>query len=295
MIVDLVKTTTSDGVRLDGALHLPPHGIDQIVGLDAVICLHGVSGNFYGSTLFERIAPSFLDLGIAVLWGNTRGHDGFNTAITTHQKRRQGAAYETVDECRLDIAAWSNFLIKLGYSRQAICGHSLGAIKGIYNQAHKPIDAVKLIVAASPPRLSYSAFNNAENSTEFFETTATANQYVKDGRPETLMDVKFPFPLLITAGGYLDKYGKQERYNILRFADKVSCPVLFTYGQRELECSGISFAGVPEALSQLPGARESFKIVTIPDADHSYFGKYELLSKEIVNWLHERFAADKGI
>jgi len=288
MIVDLVKTTTSDGVRLDGALHLPPHGVDPEGGIDAAIFLHGVSGNFYGSTLFEKITPSFLGLGIAVLWGNTRGHDGFNTAITTHQKRRQGAAYETVDECRFDIAAWSNFLFKQGYSRQALCGHSLGAIKAIYNQAHKPLDDVKLIVAMSPPRLSFSAFNNAERSAEFFETTVTATRHVKDGHPNTLMDVKFPFPLLITAGGYLEKYGKEERYNILHFADKVTCPILFTYGQRELECSGVSFAGVPEALSKLPRAKGSFKIVTIRDADHSYFGQYEPLSEEIVNWLRQQ-------
>ena len=66
-----------------------------------------------------------------------------------------------------------------------------------------------------------------------------------------LLEVTFPFPLLIAASSYVDKYGREERYNIVGIADKVSCPCLFTYGQLEIEHGGIAFAGVPEALAPL--------------------------------------------
>ena len=62
MLVDLVQTTTRDGVRLDGALQTPS-GRERSVGLDALAFLHGTGGNFYSSTLFDAFAELFLEPG----------------------------------------------------------------------------------------------------------------------------------------------------------------------------------------------------------------------------------------
>lgn len=285
MIVDLVKTTATDGIRLDGALHLPQQGAASAIDVDAILCLHGVASNFYGATLMEEIAPPLLGLGVAVLWANTRGHDNVHTSYVSQRARRQGAAYETVDECRFDIAAWIDFLAERGFSRVALLGHSLGAIKSVYYQAHQPHDAVSHVIAVSPPRLSYQAFQNSEASSRFFEAITTAEQHVQQGRPDTLMEVGFPFPLLITAGGYVDKYGPAERYNILQFAQRLSCPTLFCYGGSELQQGGVAFAGLPEALAELPWPNENFSVTTIPAADHVYTGLRDVLAGEIVCWL----------
>ena len=238
MNVDLVKTIAGDGIRLDGALRLPPEkhepaASDQRANpkgnFDAIICLSGVGSNFYGSTLMEEITPALLNLGAAVLWTNTRGHDGFYTASPSGQ--RQGAAYEVVDECRLDISAWTEFLVQRGYRRLLLLGHSLGAIKSLYCQAYQSQSAVCGIVAISPPRLSFSAFQNGPASAKFLSAISTAQEHVDAGKPETLLEVDFPFPLLITAGGYLEKYGREERYNILKFSERITCPILFCYGE----------------------------------------------------------------
>jgi len=284
MIAELVKTTTSDGLRLDGALHTAEATAKASL-VDAVLCLSGVASNFYGSTLMEDLLPTLRELGATVLWANTRGHDGLFTSSTGQGMQRFGAAMEVVDHCRLDVTAWCNFLARRGHQRIALFGHSLGAIKSLYSQAFQPHDAVSRVIAASPPRLSYACFRNGGRSTEFTGTIRDAKRHVEEGNPNTLMEVPFPFPLIISAAGYLDKYGPQERYNIQTFAGRVKVPVHFIYGEVELSDGGVAFAGVPEALAALPDEGQQFSFTTVPGADHMYSGRRDALADAILKSL----------
>src|SRR5437762_12494422 len=107
MHVELVRTVTRDGLRLDGALTLT-RSVSE--GFSAAILLHGVASNFYTSSTFEPIIAKLKDLGLAVLSVNTRGHDTVYSASVGNIRRRFGAAYEAVDDCRYDVAAWPEFL-----------------------------------------------------------------------------------------------------------------------------------------------------------------------------------------
>jgi pimeloyl-ACP methyl ester carboxylesterase len=284
MQVELVRTVTRDGLRLDGALTPTRRASEGPVGATAALLLHGVAGNFYTSSTFEPLVPALADLGMSVLAVNTRGHDSVFGAMLGNVRRRLGAAYETVDECRLDVGAWIDFLTARGHERIAVIGHSLGAVKAIYAQAYEKWPQVAAVVAVSPPRLSYSAFMNAPESSVFFESFSTARQMVEEGRGEDLFTSKFPFPLLITAGGFIDKYGPAERYNILRFVHELSCPVLFAYGSKELDQGGIPFAGMPDALRSGPGA-DRREIVVVDGADHLYSGVSDQLAGAICGWM----------
>src|ERR1043165_4881223 len=106
MLIDLVQTTTRDGVRLDGSLQTPTASRHHGWPLDGVCMVHGTGGNFYGSTLFDALAEQSLQQGCAVLRVNTRGHDGISNAVTLKGGRRLGAAYEVVADCCHDLAAW---------------------------------------------------------------------------------------------------------------------------------------------------------------------------------------------
>ena len=64
------------------------------------------------------------------------------------------------------------------------------------------------------------------------------------------MEVKLPLPYVITAAGYVEKYGPDERYNYLRFLARVPCPTLITLGSLEVT-NNMAFRGVPEALAAL--------------------------------------------
>ena len=130
MLVDLVQVTTRDGVRLDGMFQAASG--QAALGVDGWVFVHGTGGNFYGSTLFDALAARFLELGGAVLRVNTRGHDGISTAVTERGGRRLGAAYEVVDDCRHDVAAWLGWLRQHAGPRVGLVGHSLGAVKALY-------------------------------------------------------------------------------------------------------------------------------------------------------------------
>ena len=100
------------------------------------------------------------------------------------------------------------------------------------------------------------------------------------------MRVKYPFPLLITAEAYLDKYGPEERYNILRFAHRVPCPVLFTYGRRELDSGSVAFQNLPQDLDAMPrGSTPHYECIIIANADHVYAGHEDEVAQHVVDWL----------
>lgn len=283
--LELVRTHTTDGHRLDGALTVPTNANQLDASTpQAWLLLHGVGGNFYAGSLLERLAAHFNAAGAAVVRVNTRGHDSVSICWGSLGPVRQGAAHEIVDHCRHDISAWLQFLRERGYRRLGILGHSLGAIKAIYSQAFESSDDVQAVVAVSPPRLSYSAFMASESQPAFFAAVAEARQLIEQRQPESLFTARFPFPILITAAGYLDKYGPEEKYNILNFCDRVPCPLLITYGQVELEQSGIAFAGMPESLQSKRRADQSLSVSIVPQADHNYTSRHAELTAAIDLW-----------
>lgn len=294
MLVELVRTTTADGHRLDGALWAASEGALRRVDADAFLLLHGVGGNFYSGGLFDYLSKKLVDAGIVVLRVNTRGHDTVSVSWGATGPVRQGAAYEVVEQCQQDVTAWLDFLERRNWHRVGILGHSLGGIKAIYSQSFAAHRAVKYVVACSAPRLSYSAFMNSDSQPRFFESLSTARDFVDKGQPDSLITAKFPFPILITAAGYLEKYGPEERYNIVRFVDRLTCPTLVTYGSLELDNGGPAFAGMPEALAGVRRPDQSLAVETIPGGDHIYTGVHDGLGERLISWLQGRAAGTAG-
>lgn len=284
---DLVHTFAADGLRLDGALYAPQ--TSPQVGLDALLVLHGTGSNFYASRFLTYIAERAVGWGAACLVANTRGHDQVTTALVQHpdgstSSRRIGSAYELVDECRLDVAAWIKLLGDRGCTRVGIVGHSLGAVKTVYAAMHESLPSVKALVAVSPPRLSYSHFAASVRGPGFLAELAEAEAHVAAGRPEAIMDIHFPLPYLITAAGYVDKYGPDERYNLLNLVDRLPLPTLFTFGGSEIQ-QGIAFRGFAEALEEKKAAGAKLSTAVIASGDHHYTGVQGDLLNTIERWL----------
>jgi alpha-beta hydrolase superfamily lysophospholipase len=283
MIVDLVQVSTRDGVRLDG-MYQPREPGTHTLALDACCMIHGTGGSFYSSTLFDALADRLPALGCGVLRVNTRGHDLMSTAVTTKGGRRLGAAYELVDDCRHDLSAWVDWLKEYAGPRVLLLGHSLGAVKALYALAHEPQLDVAAAIAISPPRLSYSWFCSNPQGPQFLETYALAEQHVAQGQPAALLEVKLPLPFVVTAAGYVEKYGPDERYNYLQFVGSVRCPVLVTLGGIEAE-HNMAFRGVAEALADIGRRRPGLTVNVIPGADHFYSAARPDLLARIEAWL----------
>ena len=286
MLVDLVQTTTRDGVRLDGMLQTPPADRARAWPVDALCCVHGTGGNFYSSTLFDAFAARCLERGVAVLRVNTRGHDGISTSATVKGGRRIGAAYEVVEDCRHDLTAWVDFLAKGVGPRVGLVGHSLGAVKCLYALAHESALRVACVVGISPPRLSYSWFCSSPEGGGFLQTYQQAEVLVQSGQPAALLDAPLPLPFVITAVGYVEKYGPDERYHFLPLLNGIRCPILITLGAIEV-ANNMAFRGSPEALAELASKSARLNVVTIPDADHFYTKARPALMTHIDRWLSD--------
>jgi pimeloyl-ACP methyl ester carboxylesterase len=287
--VELVHTFADDGLRLDGAVYSPAAGVETSFGIDGLLVLHGTGSNFYASRFLAFIAERAVGWGTACLVANTRGHDQVTTALVKNPdgstgSRRIGSAYEKVDECRLDVRAWLQVMSSRGLSRLAILGHSLGAVKTLYAAANETLAGVQALVAVSPPRLSYSHFAASVRGPGFLAELAEAEKLIAAGKPEAIMDIHFPLPYLITAAGYVDKYGRDERYNVLNLVDRLSVPTLFTFGGAEIQ-QGIAFRGTVEALEEKKSAGANLTTAVIAAGDHHYTGVQGDLLNTIERWL----------
>ena len=165
-----------------------------------------------------------------------------------------------------------------------LLGHSLGAVKCLYALAQEPSIGVAGVVAVSPPRLSYSWFCMSPQAAEFLATYQRAEQLVAANEPAALLDIKLPLPFVITAAGYVEKYGPDERYNYLRFVGSVACPVLVTLGSVEME-NNMAFRGARDALDELATKYRGLTAATVAGADHFYTGVRREAVAVVEAWL----------
>jgi pimeloyl-ACP methyl ester carboxylesterase len=203
--------------------------------------------------------------------------------VTTKGGRRLGAAYELVDDCRHDVAAWLSWLQERAGPRVGLIGHSLGAVKCLYAAAHEPQLGLGAIVTISPPRLAYRAFCASADGPAFLQMFQRAAQLANAGQPAALLEVTLPLPMAITAAGYVEKYGPHERYDIARFGGSVPCPTLVTFGGQEVE-RNMAFHGVPDLLVE-KDRHSRLGVVTIPGADHFYSQQRAQLLDCLESWL----------
>ena len=87
----------------------------------------------------------------------------------------------------------------------------------------------------------------------------------------TSSDLTFPFPLVISAATFLDKYGPAERYDFVQLRERLRTPVDFVYGQLELESRTSAFDGIVADIEQLDWPAGS-SCQVIPQANHFYQG-----------------------
>ena len=279
----LVSTVTPDAVKLHGLFQRSSSIVKS--SIDAAVVLHGLGGNFYGSTLNLRLADALGELGISVVLGNTRGHDGISMNPVAGRAQTIGAAYEIVDECKQDVTGWVRWLVEhQGYQRIALVGHSLGAIKALYAQAYLPHECVEVIVSLSATRLCYSSFLNSERSEDFRKWIRLSEEMVKQGRGDDLIRVDFPFPVHMTASAYRDKYGPADRYDWTAFAEKINVPTLLVFGERELR-DNTAFRGMLETAQHLVQELPGFDLAVIESANHFYAGVHDRATDAMKSWL----------
>ena len=262
---------------------------DPASSVDAALILHGLGGNFYSSKLNLRLAASLHQMGISVVLGNTRGHDGVSTNTVAGRAKTIGAAYEIVDECRYDVHGWVEWLGEQGCQRVILVGHSLGAIKSLYAQANDPHGHVVGIVSFSATRLNHQQLMESSRGKDFAKWIAKSQELVESGQGQDLMHVDFPFPTHICAASYWDKYGPANRYDWLKLAEGVSIPVLLAFGENELR-DNPAFQGLIQDVQRFVESAGEFNLEIVKSADHFYSGVHHRASQAMTDWIGDRFA-----
>jgi alpha-beta hydrolase superfamily lysophospholipase len=288
MIVDLITVKAADGLTLDGILRTPANGANSSLPVDIVIMHHGVGGNFYRDSFQDLVALKFLERGCAVLRVNNRGHDLAYNAPPPH--RRVGAAFENVDESRLDWKAWIDFAASRGYKSICVWGHSLGAVKNIYVLAKEGDARITRAISSSPPRFSYSAYQSHRDG-KLFDTSVTEAQALVDAKKsDAVMAIEIPTSAIMTPKTFFDKYGPEERYDILNLLPQIKKAgkpaLLVTIGSLEGQPKNpdrFAFEGLADKVTALAGGNLAFQL--IDGADHSYTGVTDKLWNAIEAWL----------
>jgi pimeloyl-ACP methyl ester carboxylesterase len=278
---ELVSAQTEDRVRLHGLYCAPVS--ENRSQYEAVVLTHGLAGNFYSSRFLFYLAHSFLDLGLHVVIGNTRGHDDVNRTVRMGRSAYLGAAFESVSDCQYDLAAWNHFLRTRGHERVILAGHSLGAIKSLYAQAYKPQPNVQAIIGLSATRLNHECLMNSSGKEKFANTLAEAQHWVDAGQADRLLEIEFPFPTMMAAGAYLNKYGDENQYDWLGFVEKIKVPTQLIFGQLELE-ENPAFEGLMDQLAPIK-SNPQFSIEVVEGADHFYSARFSQATDCIREWL----------
>jgi predicted esterase len=283
MIGELTSAQTSDGLTLHGLLVRSERPANPKA--DVLIFVHGVGSNFYQSSLLRKTRSQFVDEGISLLSINTRGHDFLFSGGRTAAQPWLGSANELVDECRLDLAAWIQKAGKLGFERMVLFGHSLGAIKVIYSQAKQPHAGVQGVIAVSPSCLSCSHFLQGSRAEEFRKHLDWAKEKIELEQDQNLEQVSFPFPLMMTPRTFYDKYGPEEKYNILNFVEKVQSPLQLVFGELEVSGFNPAFDQLDQRVQPVIEDHSNISLSVIPHADHYYSGVQSELAGSMLEWL----------
>lgn len=258
--------------------------------LGCILCLPGVAANFYSSSLYCEMQPIFAAAGWNMLRVNTRGHDLAYTAQVNGRTTRLGAAYEIVADAVYDIEAWLSLLIDRGESNIVLFGHSLGAVKSVFQAARGLPPEVVGVVAASPPRLAGSVYRKSNVRENYLESLREAQANVEQDLPHALIESRFPVPLLISSATYIDKYGPADRYDILKCVAKINSPTHFVFGEIELRHGGVSFHNLPKQIADRATSESAVSVSTVTGANHMYSGKRTELANEVVEFANSILA-----
>ncbi|MFN9345042.1 MAG: hypothetical protein ACK6DQ_00485, partial [Planctomycetota bacterium] len=118
MLGRLVDVQTQDGIKLHGFLTSANADRRWIW-----LVVHGVNGNFYGSTLLSELGQCVQMLGHDALLVNTRGHD-LATFGSADYPARMGSMFETISDGQIDLVTWIRFCKQLGYENIGCIAHS---------------------------------------------------------------------------------------------------------------------------------------------------------------------------
>jgi len=264
-------TIPTETVPLEGAFYEP----DQGKAAGAVLLFHGNTMNFYvGAPRF--LPPALTRLGLACLAFNRRGHDILSTR---NSRTVEGGAFQFTRDAIADNCTAAAWLNTLGFPAPVVIGHSNGGMLATQHVVdHPKTPALVLLSAGRGGRNAGSGGKERLFAGDRMEElTAHAQTLVKAGRGRELMFMP-GWWYVISAESFLDRI--ETVPDTIALAPKIKCPVLCIRGDREE-------ADRYPAEEFRNAAGGPCRVEIIPDCDHFYNGKEDVVAGIAAGWLKQ--------
>lgn len=293
--MDLIQTWTEDGLGLPG-FHLESEEKDL-----CVLFVHGMASSFLSSPLGNNLGYPLQKEGIGFVYSHNRGFSYINDILTRDvdelgatKTKIIGAAYEDFSDCVLDIDAWVDKVLELGYKRIIILGHSLGATKCVYYLGKKKREEVVGFVMASSADV-IGLVTKAGYQPDYEELLREAKDLVSSGRGDQLLSGKIWGAYIVSAKTFLKQFvegcaadvlpiqKKSEHFDVL---EKIELPILCLSGGND-DTIIWSLEEDQKIIESRALAAKSFDRFIVPGADHLYTRKSQEVFKTIMNWVNK--------
>ena len=269
MRTELVSIPT-DTTPLDGAFYEPDGGATA----GAVLFFHGNTMNFYvGAPRF--LPPVLTRLGFACLAFNRRGHD----ILSTRDSRvAAGGAFQFTREAIADNRIAAEWMAAHGFSNPVVIGHSNGGMLGVRHVVDHPQTPALVLLSAGRGGASAGSSGGKEGlfaGDRLEALTAHARSLVAAGRGRELMFMP-GWWYVISAESFLDRISTVP--DTIGLAPSIKCPVLCIRGDKE-------DAGRYPAEEFQNRAGGPCQVEIVPDCDHFYVGREEVIQVLVCSWL----------
>lgn len=181
-----------------------------------------------------------------------------------------------------------------GYRKIVLQGHSQGAAKLVYFLGEAPCMEIAAMVLMSPA--DAPGLLRKYQPEAFARNLALAQELVRRGRGEELLPEKIRDWYYISAKTYANEMGggRTDIFPIFNNGDfsrleNIKIPALAFYGENEDTLIYSAQKDLEIVASHLKNPKS--KNLIIVAADHTYFGKEEIVAQAIVGWVA---GLDKG-
>jgi len=237
MKMNILETTTKDGLILTGIITSPEMTTDKII-----IHIHGMSGDIYTNSYYPFMYQQYPENGISFLAVEHRGTHSITQFNTPEGKIKNiGNTYEIFEESSYDIEAWVSKAKELGYKEIWLQSHSLGPSKVAYyihNNKHNDIAGLIWISPSDMIGLVYDPEGIKDHNILLPEAT----KLVSEGKGETILSKDLWGCMKLSASTYVNFFGKDTNTGIFNYnkpelgwkvVNSIDLPVLAFTGTKD--------------------------------------------------------------
>lgn len=262
-----------------------------------LIHVHGLGGNMLNS-VGRALADIMTDSQTAVLSFNNRGNGIISKVYKDAPKSKKGydrivagSAHEVFADCVDDIEGAVRYARSHGAKEVYLVGHSTGCQKSLYwaSKKGKGVDGIVLLA----PVADYPAMKNAVGTKALSRASTTAKKLIAQKKKHQLLPPSI-WPELIDAQRFLSLYSGASYEEIIPYWNPKRNPKAL----RSIQIPILAVIAGNDEYHDRPAAEIAGwflehiftgEATVIPDAPHSFHGKFDEVHDAIDSFMKERY------